>query len=82
LSIKEFQQELEEEKKNSRFPEGIGQIVVQQLDDLWNNKNFKVIDDTFSEDCVCNGSFGQSVGKKEFKNKIVLPLFNAFPDIK
>ncbi len=55
---------------------------MQLLDDLWNNKNFKIVDDCFSDDSVSKGTLGESAGKKEFKTQIVLPLFNAFPDLK
>jgi len=78
----EYQLEVEEEKQSHKFPTGIGNFVVQLLDDLWNNKNFKVVDDTFSDDCVSRGPFGETVGRNEFKNKVALPLFNAFPDLK
>lgn len=47
-----------------------------------NNRNFKVVDDALTSDCVCRGPFGEIVGRNEFKLKVALPLFDSFPDIK
>jgi len=78
----EYKKDVESEKETNKFPEEIGEIVIQLLDDLWNNRNFKVIDDSFAFDCISLSPFGQFVGKNEFKNRVVLPMFNAFPDLK
>lgn len=67
----------DDEEVGRQFSEGI----LRALDDLWNNRNFKVVDDSFSEDCVTKGTFGESAGKNEFKNLVLLPLFNAIPDL-
>jgi len=78
----EYQKEIEAAREATKFPDGIGDAVVKFLDDLWNNKNFKVVDDSFAEDCVSKGPWGNTVGRNEFKTKVILPLFNAFPDLK
>jgi len=64
------------------FPEGVSEFVVQFLDDLWNNRNYKVVDDLFSDDCVSKGGWGETVGKAAFKSSVLAPLFAAFPDLK
>lgn len=79
--VKELQEEEEEEETNESEVPGTSELVVRFLDDLWNNRNFKLVDDLFSEDCVSHGSFGYSVGKNQFKTSVLLPLFNAFPDL-
>lgn len=56
--------------------------VIQKLDDLWNNKNFKVTDDVFTKDILSRNPLGDTVGVLDFKNRMVLPLFNGFPDLK
>lgn len=56
--------------------------LVLRLNDLFNNKNFKVVDEVISEDCVNKGPLGQTYGIAEYKNLFCLPLFNAFPDLK
>eukprot|EP01106_Pelomyxa_sp_JSP_P003653 TRINITY_DN1551_c0_g1_i1.p1 TRINITY_DN1551_c0_g1~~TRINITY_DN1551_c0_g1_i1.p1 ORF type:complete len:207 (-),score=70.06 TRINITY_DN1551_c0_g1_i1:57-632(-) len=58
------------------------ETLITLLDDLWNNRNFKVIDDVLSIDCVNRGPLVNTTGVKEFKTLFVLPLLNAFPDLK
>ncbi|KAH3758697.1 SnoaL-like polyketide cyclase [Pelomyxa schiedti] len=67
-----------EDEVNSNSQE----VLINMLNDLWNNKNFKVVDDVLSLDCVNRGPLVNTQGIKEFKNLFVLPLFNAFPDLK
>jgi predicted ester cyclase len=55
--------------------------LVLRLNDLFNNKNFKVVDDVLSEDAINRGPLGQTYGIPEFKNMFCLPLFNGFPDL-
>jgi len=59
----------------------VSETIVQLLDDFWNNKNFKVIDDTFSFDCVNRNPIEETQGVNGFK-KFALSLFNSFPDLK
>eukprot|EP01105_Mastigella_eilhardi_P024499 TRINITY_DN639_c0_g1_i9.p1 TRINITY_DN639_c0_g1~~TRINITY_DN639_c0_g1_i9.p1 ORF type:complete len:153 (-),score=56.78 TRINITY_DN639_c0_g1_i9:472-930(-) len=60
----------------------VQETAVTMLNDLWNNRNFKVVDDCLSEDCVNRGPLGTTQGIKEFKSMFVLPLLDAFPDLK
>jgi len=79
----EFEKEEEKDIQNQKgFTHGVSDYVVKFLDDLWNNRNFKIIDDVFDDQCISRGPFGETIGKKEFKNNAVLPLFNAFPDLR
>jgi len=55
--------------------------LVLKMNDLFNNKNFKIIDEVLSDDCVNKGPLGQTYGVIEFKHLFCLPLFNAFPDL-
>eukprot|EP01114_Cavostelium_apophysatum_P009451 TRINITY_DN2259_c0_g1_i1.p1 TRINITY_DN2259_c0_g1~~TRINITY_DN2259_c0_g1_i1.p1 ORF type:complete len:177 (-),score=29.52 TRINITY_DN2259_c0_g1_i1:23-553(-) len=77
----EYQKELKEENEEPKLPQ-IGEFVVQLLDDLWNNRNFKIIDDSFSDDCVSRSPWGNTVGRNEFKSKFVMPMIDSFPDLK
>merc|ERR1711990_1254833 len=49
--------------------------------DLWNHKNFKIVDDVFSDDCVSKNPVVDTQGIEEYKHKVVLPLLDAFPDL-
>jgi hypothetical protein len=77
-----FSKEFKKEQEAQKFPSGIGDVVVKALIEVWNNRQFEIIDQIFAEDCVSKGSFGDTVGKKEFKDKVLVPLFNSFPDLK
>jgi len=69
---------MSEEQKISAIA---NEVLVQLLDDLLNNRNFKVVDDTFSNECINRTPIVETVGKEAFKNKFLLPLFTAFPDL-
>jgi len=51
--------------------------LVVKLNDLFNNHNFKVVDEVISQDCINRGPLGQTYGITEFKNLFCLPLFNG-----
>eukprot|EP00727_Mastigamoeba_balamuthi_P004516 m51a1_g14062 hypothetical protein (149) ;mRNA; r:1223873-1224644 len=55
--------------------------LIQKLNELFNNKNFAVLDDVLSADSVNRGPLGQTCGVMEFKSLFCQPLFSGFPDL-
>jgi hypothetical protein len=44
--------------------------ILKQLDDLWNNQNFGVIDNLFSKDVVSINPLGNTIGSTDFKTYV------------
>jgi len=60
----------------------IAELIVTCQNDLWNIRKFKVVDDFFSDDIATIYPDIQTSGKEDFKKLFLIPLFNAFPDLK
>lgn len=71
----------------------LSDIVVGLQNDLWNHKKFRIIDGThsrqssltrldhFSADVTNFWPGLTTSGKDDLKTKLLVPLFNAFPDL-
>jgi len=57
------------------------EAIVHRQNDLWNNKNFKVVDDFFDQNIICFNPHINTIGIPEIKTKFLLPIFNSFPDL-